>query len=115
MLWCALPAQVAPVGFKAEVKCLSGWPGESVAGTLSLRVQQLDVAIDTKTKDNVFVRMVRVPAVFEQALRLALTQSLLRKRCLLGRSCLRGKCIRKCIVLEVQLYARFTWRASSTW
>ncbi len=29
-----------------------------MAGRLSLRVQQLDVAIDTKTKDNVFVRMV---------------------------------------------------------
>merc|ERR1719498_1530926 len=32
--------------------------GEAVAGALSLRVQQLDVAVETKTKDNVFVTMV---------------------------------------------------------
>ena len=32
--------------------------GERVAGKLSLRVQQLDVRVDTKTKDNVFVRIV---------------------------------------------------------
>jgi regulator of protease activity HflC (stomatin/prohibitin superfamily) len=37
------------------VNCLIG---ESVAGKLSLRVQQLDVRVDTKTKDNVFVRIV---------------------------------------------------------
>ncbi|CAL8466533.1 g6069 [Coccomyxa elongata] len=32
--------------------------GECVAGSLSLRVRQLDVRCDTKTKDNVFVRIV---------------------------------------------------------
>lgn len=32
--------------------------GEEVAGYLSLRVQQLDVRCDTKTKDNVFVTIV---------------------------------------------------------
>lgn len=32
--------------------------GEAVAGKLSLRVQQLDVRCDTKTKDNVFVRII---------------------------------------------------------
>lgn len=31
-------------------------PIQMVAGTLSLRIQQLDVACETKTKDNVFVR-----------------------------------------------------------
>ena len=31
---------------------------DRVAGTLSLRVQQLDVRIETKTKDNVFVNVV---------------------------------------------------------
>ena len=30
---------------------------DSVAGTLSLRIQQLDVVIETKTKDDVFVRL----------------------------------------------------------
>lgn len=32
------------------------WPLEGVSGTLSLRVQQLDVVCETKTKDNVFVQ-----------------------------------------------------------
>eukprot|EP00884_Botryococcus_braunii_P018486 jgi/Botrbrau1/5320/Bobra.0391s0031.1 len=32
--------------------------GEAIAGRLSLRVQQLDVQVDTKTKDNVFCRIV---------------------------------------------------------
>ena len=31
--------------------------GESVAGSLSLRVQQLDVRCETKTKDNVGLRL----------------------------------------------------------
>ena len=30
---------------------------DSVAGRLSLRIQQLDVVIETKTKDDVFVRL----------------------------------------------------------
>lgn len=33
------------------------YPLQQVAGTLSLRIQQLDVACETKTKDNVFVRV----------------------------------------------------------
>jgi len=38
--------------------CLNPLCGESVVGSLSLRVQQLDVHCDTKTRDNVFVRVV---------------------------------------------------------
>ena len=30
---------------------------ETIAGTLSLKVQQINVPIETKTKDNVFVKM----------------------------------------------------------
>lgn len=33
------------------------WPLQSVSGTLSLRIQQLDVNCETKTKDNVFVNV----------------------------------------------------------
>jgi len=33
------------------------WPLQSVAGTLTLRIQQLDVFCETKTKDNVFVNV----------------------------------------------------------
>ena len=33
------------------------WPLQSVVGTLSLRIQQLDVVCETKTKDNVFVQV----------------------------------------------------------
>ena len=33
------------------------FPLSQVAGTLSLRIQQLDVTCETKTKDNVFVRV----------------------------------------------------------
>jgi regulator of protease activity HflC (stomatin/prohibitin superfamily) len=33
------------------------YPIQQVAGTLSLRIQQLDVICETKTKDNVFVRV----------------------------------------------------------
>jgi len=33
------------------------WPLSSVAGRLSLRIQQLDVICETKTKDNVFVQV----------------------------------------------------------
>lgn len=33
------------------------WPCSGVVGTLSLRVQQLDVYCETKTKDNVFVQI----------------------------------------------------------
>jgi len=38
--------------------CLNPFCGERVAGHLSLRVQQLDVRCETKTKDNVFVTLV---------------------------------------------------------
>ena len=33
------------------------WPIAQIAGTLSLRIQQLDVVCETKTKDNVFVQV----------------------------------------------------------
>lgn len=33
------------------------WPIANVAGVLSLRIQQLDVVCETKTKDNVFVQV----------------------------------------------------------
>lgn len=33
------------------------WPVTSVAGRLSLRIQQIDVTCETKTKDNVFVQV----------------------------------------------------------
>lgn len=33
------------------------WPLQAVSGTLSLRIQQLDVLCETKTKDNVFVNV----------------------------------------------------------
>lgn len=33
------------------------FPLSQVAGTLSLRIQQLDVSCETKTKDNVFIRV----------------------------------------------------------
>ncbi len=33
------------------------WPIQTVKGTLSLRIQQLDVVCETKTKDNVFVQV----------------------------------------------------------
>mmetsp|Transcript_1667 Transcript_1667/g.5369 ORF Transcript_1667/g.5369 Transcript_1667/m.5369 type:complete len:292 (-) Transcript_1667:415-1290(-) len=39
----------------ASVVC---WPFEVVAGRVSLRIQQLDVACETKTSDNVFVNVV---------------------------------------------------------
>lgn len=32
------------------------WPVQGVTGTLSLRIQQIDVVCETKTKDNVFVQ-----------------------------------------------------------
>lgn len=33
------------------------WPLQSVTGTLSLRIQQIDVSCETKTRDNVFVNV----------------------------------------------------------
>lgn len=40
------------------INCLNPLCCEEVAGLLSLRVQQIDVSCETKTKDNVFVMMV---------------------------------------------------------
>lgn len=40
----------------AGLHCIT-WPLQSVAGRLSLRVQQLDVTCETKTKDNVFIQV----------------------------------------------------------
>ncbi|CAL8463935.1 g3470 [Coccomyxa elongata] len=46
--------RIAQPGYNCVCCCV----GESVAGSLSLRVQQLDVRCETKTKDNVFVNVV---------------------------------------------------------
>eukprot|EP00270_Netrium_digitus_P015985 TRINITY_DN565_c0_g1_i1.p1 TRINITY_DN565_c0_g1~~TRINITY_DN565_c0_g1_i1.p1 ORF type:complete len:287 (-),score=80.09 TRINITY_DN565_c0_g1_i1:379-1239(-) len=40
------------------LNCFNVFLGEWLAGILSLRVQQLDVRVDTKSKDNVFVTVV---------------------------------------------------------
>ena len=40
----------------AGLHCIC-WPLSSVRGSLSLKVQQLDVIVETKTKDNVFVNV----------------------------------------------------------
>lgn len=66
-LWKCIPTQSVAViercgkfnrlgsaGFNWVICCF----GDSVAGSISLRVQQLDVSVETKTKDNVFVRIV---------------------------------------------------------
>ncbi|KAL3133935.1 hypothetical protein ABBQ32_008383 [Trebouxia sp. C0010 RCD-2024] len=47
-------ARAAHPGFNLLIPCC----GERVAGTLSLRVQQLDVRCETKTRDNVFVTVI---------------------------------------------------------
>jgi regulator of protease activity HflC (stomatin/prohibitin superfamily) len=54
----------SPTTTKGQFKRLIGegpslicWPLQSVAGRLSLRVKQLDVICETKTKDNVFVQV----------------------------------------------------------
>jgi regulator of protease activity HflC (stomatin/prohibitin superfamily) len=44
--------QVLPPGFY----CLS-WPFSDIAGRLSLRIQQIDLVCETKTKDDVFVHL----------------------------------------------------------
>jgi hypothetical protein len=48
-----LNSQAAFAGFNCVCCCL----GYAVRGKVSLRVQQLDVLCDTKTKDNVFVQL----------------------------------------------------------
>lgn len=51
---CGKFNRIAQPGFNCVCCCL----GDVKAGELSLRVQQLAVAVDTKTKDNVFVQIV---------------------------------------------------------
>ncbi|KAG2447449.1 hypothetical protein HYH02_007774 [Chlamydomonas schloesseri] len=51
---CGKFSHIAHPGFNCLLCCV----GAGVAGTLSLRVQQLDVKCETKTKDNVFVNLV---------------------------------------------------------
>ncbi|KAK9814701.1 hypothetical protein WJX72_010130 [[Myrmecia] bisecta] len=46
--------RIAHPGFNCIYCCV----GEAVAGSLSLRIQQLDVRCETKTRDNVFVNVV---------------------------------------------------------
>jgi len=51
---CGKFEKIAHPGCNVLIPCI----GQSVAGTISLRVQQLDVRCETKTKDNVFVTLV---------------------------------------------------------
>jgi len=50
---CGKFSRTAPAGFN----CLNPLACESVAGTISLRLQQLVVPVETKTRDNVFVHL----------------------------------------------------------
>ncbi|KAL7555082.1 hypothetical protein ACHAWF_018754 [Thalassiosira exigua] len=63
-LQCIKEKEVGVVEDLGQFKRLVGegpscvlWPLQSVVGRLSLRVQQLDVLCETKTKDNVFVQV----------------------------------------------------------
>lgn len=63
-LQCIQEKEVGVVEDLGQFKRLVGegpscivWPLQSVVGRLSLRVQQLDVLCETKTKDNVFVQV----------------------------------------------------------
>jgi regulator of protease activity HflC (stomatin/prohibitin superfamily) len=63
-LQCVREKEVGVVEDLGQFKRLVGegpscivWPLQSVVGRLSLRVQQLDVLCETKTKDNVFVEV----------------------------------------------------------
>ncbi|EJK73006.1 hypothetical protein THAOC_05399 [Thalassiosira oceanica] len=63
-LQCIREKEVGVVEDLGQFKRLVGegpscilWPLQSVTGRLSLRVQQLDVLCETKTKDNVFVQV----------------------------------------------------------
>jgi len=63
-LQCIREKEVGVVEDLGQFKRLIGegpsficWPLQAVAGRLSLRVQQLDVLCETKTKDNVFVQV----------------------------------------------------------
>ncbi|MCO5572096.1 hypothetical protein L7F22_025847 [Adiantum nelumboides] len=68
-LFCCLQVNQATVGVKERwgrydeilepgCHCVNWCFGSKVAGLLTMRVQQLDVHCETKTKDNVFVTMV---------------------------------------------------------
>ena len=50
---CGKYSRIAPAG----CICMQ-WPFESIVRTLSLKILQLNVICDTKTKDNVFVKAV---------------------------------------------------------
>lgn len=43
---------------KPGLLCIPMWPFKAVIGTISMRVQMVDVAVETKTHDNVFVNIV---------------------------------------------------------
>mmetsp|Transcript_10493 Transcript_10493/g.13624 ORF Transcript_10493/g.13624 Transcript_10493/m.13624 type:complete len:288 (-) Transcript_10493:206-1069(-) len=51
--FCGKFSGLAPAGFQ----CIA-WPCQDIVGLISLRVRQLDVECETKTKDNVFVNCV---------------------------------------------------------
>jgi len=68
-LFCCLQVNQASVGIKEHwgkydealepgCHCVNWCFGSNVAGYLTMRIQQLDVHCETKTKDNVFVTMV---------------------------------------------------------
>jgi len=50
---CGKYKRLAPPGLR-----LVCWPLETVAGRISRRIQQLDVACETKTSDNVFLNVI---------------------------------------------------------
>ncbi|GMH21438.1 hypothetical protein Nepgr_023280 [Nepenthes gracilis] len=68
-LFCCVQVGQSTVGIKERfgrfevvlepgIHCMPWFLGSQVAGYLSLRVQQLDIRCETKTKDNVFVNVV---------------------------------------------------------
>lgn len=50
---CSKYSRVAPAGF-----VFLKWPFESVVKIMSLKIEELEVRCDTKTKDNVFVKVI---------------------------------------------------------
>ena len=50
---CGRFSRIAQPGFNCVLCCV----GEAVAGSMSLRIQQIDCRCETKTKDNVFVEI----------------------------------------------------------
>jgi len=51
---CGKFSRTAPAGFN----CLNPFACERVSGTISTRIQHMEVTVETKTKDNVFVHLV---------------------------------------------------------